>query len=351
MTDDAQHMDAEQLSSAAPDAVVAERLRDFYNRPGFLIRRANQVIVASFLERMGAIRLTPTQFAALVVVSDEPGIDQITLSRRLGIDRTNTSMVVNGLSQNGWLHSIRAPQDGRRNLLTATRAGEASMLMARDIAIAHGAELAALLPEGDLRRLSDMLRRLVTDLNTSAPPWQRPDGTDDLFDLAPLRETYPGQAALFNAIGFVTRRAQQLMESAFMDAVGIAGMTPRRAGAIYVISLAEPVEQLSLARWLALDNSTMATVVGDLVKRGFVARRTHPHDKRRRLLSLTPAGIAMLNATSAKADRSNQIALDALGGEADAFIILMQHFLLVTQDMNRVALHPAALAQNRAIYG
>lgn len=333
------------------DAAVAARLRDFFDRPGFLVRRAHQVVVASFIDRMGPVRLTPTQFAALVVICDQPEIDQITLSRRLGIDRTNTSMVVNGLTANGWLHSARDPQDGRRNLLTATRAGEASMVLARDIAISHGALLSGLMPEGDLARLCGMLRGLLTRLPTCGPDWQRPDGGRDLFDLSRLLPDFAGHAALYGAIGFLMRRAQQAVEAVFLDEIGIPGMTPRRAGLLYVTDVAAPVEQLTLARWLALDNSTMASVVGDLVKKGLIARRTHPSDKRRRLLSITEAGTEMLARQAPGAERASRLTHEALGADALPFIRLMQQFLLATQSLNRVPLHPAVTAQNQRLYG
>lgn len=340
-----------RADDAATDRAHALALRDFYARAGFLIRRAHQVVVASFIDGMGAVRLTPTQFAALVVICDQPEIDQINLARRLGIDRTNASMVVNGLTQNGWVHCARAPQDARRNVLTATRAGEASMVLARNIAIEHGAKLGSLMGTVQLAELCTLLRKLLASLPSTAPEWQRPDGSSDLEDLSPIARDYPGHAALYDAIGFLIRRAQQVVEAVFLDNTPVAGLTPRRAGLLYVTSVLEPVEQLTLARWLALDNSTMASVVGDLVRKGLIARSLHPTDKRRRLLQLSPEGRDVLELLTPAANSTSRQITATLGEDGPRFITLMQQFLLATQDLHRVAIHPAVTEMHREIYG
>ena len=51
-------------------------LEELYQRPGFLIRRAQQIAVSLFLEETGELGITNTQYGILMVLKDRPGIDQ-----------------------------------------------------------------------------------------------------------------------------------------------------------------------------------------------------------------------------------------------------------------------------------
>jgi DNA-binding MarR family transcriptional regulator len=61
------------------------------------------------------------------------------------------------------------------------------------------------------------------------------------------------------------------------------------------------VEQGSLASSVALDRSTMASIVGRLEERGLITRERPAEDGRKRLLFLTEQGAAAFIATDRKA--------------------------------------------------
>ena len=69
-------------------------LDQLYRRPGFLIRRAHQTAVSIFLEQTGALGITNRQYGILLVLKHRPGIDQITVAKLLGLDRSTTGMVL-----------------------------------------------------------------------------------------------------------------------------------------------------------------------------------------------------------------------------------------------------------------
>src|SRR5258708_17582135 len=60
-------------------------LAELYQRPGFLIRRAQQIAVSLFLEETGELGITNTQYGILTVLKDRPGLDQISLAKALEI--------------------------------------------------------------------------------------------------------------------------------------------------------------------------------------------------------------------------------------------------------------------------
>src|SRR5437588_618773 len=62
---------------SAPEAALDE----LYRRPGFLIRRAQQIAVSLFLEESGALGITNTQYGILMVLKHRPGTDQISLAK------------------------------------------------------------------------------------------------------------------------------------------------------------------------------------------------------------------------------------------------------------------------------
>jgi len=99
-------------------------LEELYRRPGFLIRRAQQIAVSLFLEESGALGITNTQYGILMVLNHRPGTDQITLARLLGLDRSTTGMVVDKLERTGLVKRRIANGDRRKRELVLTRAGE-----------------------------------------------------------------------------------------------------------------------------------------------------------------------------------------------------------------------------------
>jgi MarR family transcriptional regulator, lower aerobic nicotinate degradation pathway regulator len=103
---------------------TTDPLDELYRRPGFLIRRANQIAVALFLEQTGALGITTSQYGILTVLKHHPGIDQISLAKLLGLDRSTTGMVLDKLQKAGLIGRSIGAHDKRRRNLSLTKAGE-----------------------------------------------------------------------------------------------------------------------------------------------------------------------------------------------------------------------------------
>ena len=74
---------------------------DLYGRPGFMLRRAHQIAVSLFMEETGELRITTTQFGILHLLKHSPGLDQISVAKLLGLDRSTTGMVLGTLEGAG----------------------------------------------------------------------------------------------------------------------------------------------------------------------------------------------------------------------------------------------------------
>jgi DNA-binding MarR family transcriptional regulator len=95
-----------------------------YGRPGFMLRRAHQIAVSLFLEETGELRITTTQFGILHLLKHQPGLDQISVAKLLGLDRSTTGMVLEKLERAGLVGRRVGKTDRRRRTLALTPAGE-----------------------------------------------------------------------------------------------------------------------------------------------------------------------------------------------------------------------------------
>ena len=102
-------------------------LSGLYQRPGFLIRRAQQIAVSLFLDETGELGITNTQYGILMVLKERPGIDQISLAKLLGLDRSTTGMVLGKLEKAGLVGRYIGTHDRRKRNLALTTEGQ-SML-------------------------------------------------------------------------------------------------------------------------------------------------------------------------------------------------------------------------------
>ena len=94
-----------------------------WRRPGYLIRRLNQLHYAIFFEECGK-EITPVQYGLLTILSDNAESDQITIANRLGIDRTNVADVLKRLVEAGLVRRERSKADRRAMIAMITPEGE-----------------------------------------------------------------------------------------------------------------------------------------------------------------------------------------------------------------------------------
>ena len=149
-----------------------------HSMPGHLIRRLHQISIALFQERMAALGLdlTPVQFGALVLLSENPGIDQATLAGMIAQDRATTGMVVDRLQAKGLVDRRISPRDRRARELSLTREG--ATLLARVTPHARAVQSAILpgLNEDERDLFLDLARRAAEAGNElSRAPLVLPD--------------------------------------------------------------------------------------------------------------------------------------------------------------------------------
>ena len=134
---------------------------NFSEAPGHLIRRAQQLAVAIFMEETAGFDATPVQFAILNALMDDPGEDQITLSGRVAFDPATFGSVIGRLEAKGWVNREADPGDRRRKLLWITPEGEkVALQMKRAVSRAQQRIVGPLDPE-ERAQLGVLLGKLI----------------------------------------------------------------------------------------------------------------------------------------------------------------------------------------------
>lgn len=94
-----------------------------WRRPGFLIRRLNQIGAALFYDECHSESLTPLQIGMLTALSMNPWLDQKAIGRELSLDRTTTAEVLKRLGDKGLVETRVNPDDRRSKLSVITKEG------------------------------------------------------------------------------------------------------------------------------------------------------------------------------------------------------------------------------------
>lgn len=149
---------------AAKNARNGVTLDELYESAGHLLRRASQINTALFMSACAEFDLTTVQFAALVAISEVPGVDVTRLSSLIAFDRSTLGGVVERLEAKGLV--VRAPDknDRRIKLLYVTPSGVAMIRASQENAMGVTDELLKPLTTADRKALTRILK-IVVHLN------------------------------------------------------------------------------------------------------------------------------------------------------------------------------------------
>ncbi len=148
-------------------------LRELYVQPGHLIRRAQQIAVALFMEECAAFELTPVQYAALVAIGEHAGLDATRLSALIAFDRSTLGNVLERLEARKLIQRYAAPEDTRVKLLRLTPAGAALTARAEAAVLRAQERILKPLKSADRAKFMALLAQLVERNNEASRAPQR----------------------------------------------------------------------------------------------------------------------------------------------------------------------------------
>ncbi len=143
---------------------------------------------------------------------------------------------------------------------------------------------------------------------------------------------------VYDEPGHLIRRAQQIAVSLFHSTMG-NGVTPIQYCVLRVLQEHPGIDQVTLAKFCALDTSTAADLAVRLEERGLVRRVMATTSKRFRLLHLTAKGIALLKKLVPRSSVLAGRLLQALNrDEQKVFMQLLKKFVHLNNDESRAPL-------------
>lgn len=134
--------------------------------------------------------------------------------------------------------------------------------------------------------------------------------------------------SLDESVGHLLRRAHQRHASLFQDRGAVGGLTSTQFATLLKLGELSRATQNALGRAVALDPATIQGVVGRLRDRGLVDVARDPLDRRTVVLSLAPAGEAVLAEAVVQGRRANEQLLTPLTGEERRTLIRLLRRLL-----------------------
>jgi DNA-binding MarR family transcriptional regulator len=129
-----------------------------------LARRFYQICLAMVADTLSEAHLTPLQFGTFAYLNKEngePGIDQVGLAARLGVDRNSASVLVGELERRGLLERRISDVDQRARALYLTADGEKLYRRLRPNNVAANDRVLAPLAPRERQLLRDLLVRVI----------------------------------------------------------------------------------------------------------------------------------------------------------------------------------------------
>jgi DNA-binding MarR family transcriptional regulator len=127
-----------------------------------------------------------------------------------------------------------------------------------------------------------------------------------------------------HAPGHLIRRAQQCAVAVFMEETAEFDVTPVQFAMLNALLETPGTDQVTLAGSVAFDPATSGSVIGRLEAKGWVRREADPHDRRRKLLWVTPVGEQAVQQMKRAVIRAQTRILGPLGAtEREQFIRLL----------------------------
>src|SRR5208337_1637891 len=104
---------------------------------GYALRRAQGAIFADFNQTLAQLNLRPGQFAVLVLIDQNPGASQSSVSAALGIQKANFVATITNLEKRGLVRRRKTDSDARTYLLGLTSRGRSVLQRASELQSQH----------------------------------------------------------------------------------------------------------------------------------------------------------------------------------------------------------------------
>ena len=130
---------------------------------GFHLRLAQDASFRAFASHVGMRDLKPGRFAAMTVISNNPGITQAELGRAIARDKSSVTPLIQELERRGLVERQRSASDRRSIALTLTATGEETLDRLMAHAVEHDRKLDEIVGPNKANFIN-LLKKIADDL-------------------------------------------------------------------------------------------------------------------------------------------------------------------------------------------
>jgi DNA-binding MarR family transcriptional regulator len=124
---------------------------------GYAVRRFQIWIFQDFIRTLGAVDIRPTQYSVMTVIGANPGLSQMAVAKRLGIERARLVHLLDSLEHRDLLSRIRSATDRRSHALHLTARGKTALAQFKRLAAEHERHVAEKIGKANREKLLEIL--------------------------------------------------------------------------------------------------------------------------------------------------------------------------------------------------
>ena len=124
---------------------------------GYAVRRFQIWIFQDFIKTLGAVDIRPTQYSVLTVIGANPGLSQMAVAKRLGIERARLVHLLDSLERRRLVKRIKSKTDRRSHALHLTAQGETALAKFKRLADEHERHVEDKIGKANRERLLQIL--------------------------------------------------------------------------------------------------------------------------------------------------------------------------------------------------
>lgn len=124
---------------------------------GYAVRRFQIWIFQDFIKTLGEVDIRPTQYSVLTVIGANPGLSQMAVAKRLGIERARLVHLLDSLEQRKLVKRVKSKTDRRSHALHLTAPGETALAKFKRLAAEHERHVEAKIGKENRQRLLQIL--------------------------------------------------------------------------------------------------------------------------------------------------------------------------------------------------
>lgn len=151
---------AARTTNGGADIDAAEReivLDGLAGHAGYAVRRFQLWIFQDFIKTLAAADIRPTQYSVMTVIGANPGLSQMAVAKRLGIERARLVHLLDSLERRRFVSRTASATDRRSHALHLTARGRTALGQFKRLAAEHERHVADKIGKENRARLLDIL--------------------------------------------------------------------------------------------------------------------------------------------------------------------------------------------------